>query len=237
MLPASAREGSEVATKKKVDLQTTNWDEVRRTYETGRYSLSALAKLCDVPTSTLYRKAKDEKWHVGIASAMVAARTSEKLLAGKGPLVSEQDIELAAATNVHIIREHRGISSRGRNLSYKLIGELEERIANRPTFEELIDKVQDIAAAQDGTVKMREALDRLSEKLNTDKIASTLKDIATATKTWIDIERAAFNLDKDHGDPTDTLTEEQLNARITDLLRKARAREAAGSGDDEGEQA
>lgn len=234
MLPASAREGSEVATKKKVDLQTTNWDEVRRTYETGRYSLAALAKLCDVPTSTLYRKAKEEKWHVGIASAMVAARTTEKLLAGKGPLVSEQDIELAAATNVHIIREHRGISARGRDLSYKLIGELEERIANRPTIADLIDAVD---KASDGGTKVAEAIARLNDKLGTDKIANTLKDIATATKVWIDIERSAFNLDKDHGDPIDTLTEEQLNARITDLLRKARTREAAGGGDDEGEQA
>ena len=214
--------------------QEPDWESIRKSYETGKYSLFVLARLCDVPKSTIYDRAKQEGWAVGVSAAMVKARTREKLATSSSKVVSDRDIELAAATNVHIIREHRGISRRGRELSYKLMNELEERIDNRPAMEAVIESVEQLVEAEGKSV---DAIKWLSDKLGTDKIAATLKDLASATKVWVELERKAFNLDDDHGDPTDTMTEEQLNARITQLLGKARTGQTARSSEEPGSEA
>lgn len=202
-----------------------DWLKVRAEYETGHFTPAMLAKRHGVSAGTVCKRASEEGWAIGHTDKIIAERTKGKLLEHEAKKSAEREdaIEIAAEVNARVIREHRRIGERGRDLVMKLLDELEGNCDAVPELEDLIDKTTDVEEAGIGRVRAS-----LMARLSTGSRAGALKDVVTAAKTLVEIERVAFNLDGDKGDDPSRWSDDRLDARITELLRKARAAGAAG---------
>lgn len=208
---------------KKKPRSLTEQDRVRMRalYETGMYPAAELGRLFDVTSRWVRMLIKQEGWAIGATAAIVRKRTAERIEA------TEEAIEEAVATNVAIIREHQRIGMRGRDLGLKMLAELEDTMENLPKLQELIE----LATKDDEIPKLR---NQMMHRTSTNARAVALRDLASATKTWIDIERTAFNLDGQRDDDPEKWPDERINARIADLLGTARVAEAVGDEEEAG---
>lgn len=195
-----------------------DWPKIRSDYETGTFSIPMLTEKYGASRQAICKQIGMEGWSVGSTSKAVARRTREKMVFTEPGQAREDAIEVAATANAKIIREHQNVAGRGRALALRLLGELEETMDGLPTLEELVD------LAMKDEAKMRAGL---MAKLGTGSRAVTLRDIATAARTWVDVERIAFNLDGEKEDDPERWSDERLDARITELVRKARTAQAS----------
>lgn len=218
--PATAKK----RTGRAAEIDPKDLERMRALYETGMFDANALAKMFNCAKSTIYRQVRSGGWAIGATAAIVRKRTRERIEA------SEEAIEEAVRTNIEIIREHQRIGMRGRDLGLRMLAELEDTMDNLPTIEELIE----IATDDEAFSKLRA---KLQHRTSTNARAVALRDLAAATKHWIEIERVAFNLDGARDDDPEKWPDERINARIAELLREAGARTSLGDEAEEGEEA
>ncbi|MBN9461711.1 MAG: hypothetical protein J0H00_10870 [Burkholderiales bacterium] len=196
-----------------------DWTRIRSDYETGTFSVPMLAEKYGASRQAIHRHMAEEGWTIGSSSKAVANRTREKVIFTDPKVAREDAIEAAATANARIIREHQRVAGRGRDLALRLLQELEETTGHLPTLEELVE----IATTEDKTGLRA----KLIARLGTGSRAVAMRDIATAVKTWVDVERTAFNLDGEKEDDLGKWTDERIAARLAELLRKAGAAPAA----------
>lgn len=186
-----------------------DWDAIEREYRTGHWSIRALGTKHDVSAAAISKRAKRDGW-VQDASAEVRERTRAALLIqpkdGKAePEVNtvnakvntkvntptQADIEVAVQTNVQVINRHRKDIGQGQRIVGLMMAELIEGIQHREEVEKVIHE----ETADDASLQRR---NRMLKMVSLPARAGTVRDLSTAMKNLVLLERQAYNLD-DHG--------------------------------------
>lgn len=177
-----------------------DWEKVGLDYRTGRFTNADLGEKYGVSENTIHARAKKHGWKKDMTAAVqnatnaaaiedkaqdYAKKLGRKL--GKKLVEGEKSaIELAAAENVLVLREHKGIAQNMRDLSTRLFGELAALTGEPKKLDDLITMV----AGNDPLVT-KELIKAVSLP---SRIASA-KDLAATAKILIEIERKAHGLE------------------------------------------
>lgn len=205
-----------MSSKKAID-----WESIERDYRVGQLSLRALATKHDTTAGAISKKASAGNW-VKDASQEVRERTRAALLteprkqkdreetvdgntvSSSGNAPTQGDIEVAVQTNLQVITRHRRDIAKGHGLVNLLFQQLEQAATTR---DELEDAVIEETAGDENSQRRNRMLKALSLPTH----AGVLRDLSTALKNLVPLERQAYNLD-------DVNTEETYEERLARLL-------------------
>lgn len=194
------------------ERKAIDWEAIERDYRLGQLSLRALATKHGTTPGAISKKAKAREW-VQDASQEVRERTRAALLteprkekakketpdgnsvssAGNAP--TQEDIEVAVQTNLQVINRHRRDISKGHGLVSMLFAQLEQAAMGRDDLENLIEE----ETKDDENGQRR---NRLMKAISLPTHAGVIRDLSTALKNFIPLERQAYNLDEqEHEEP------------------------------------
>lgn len=189
-------------TAKKID-----WEAIEREFRVGQLSLRALATKHECTAAAISKKAKEKGW-VRDATAEVRERTRAALLTAPRKeeakvnsvnatvnTPTQEDIEVAVQTNLQVINRHRRDIAKGHGLVSMLFQQLESAAQEREDLENLIEE-----ETKDDDSSLRR--NRMLKAISLPTHAGVLRDLSTALKNFIPLERQAFNLDEqEHEEP------------------------------------
>ncbi|KJU80996.1 hypothetical protein N619_01125 [Ectopseudomonas oleovorans] len=193
--------------RKKID-----WEAVERDYRVGQLSLRALATKHDTTPGAISKKAKANSWTQD-ASQEVRERTRAALLtaprkeqesketpngnsvSSDGNAPTPADIETAVQTNLQVIGRHRRDIAKGHSLVSMLFQQLEEAATHR---EEIEDAICEETKGDENSRRRNQMMKMVGLPTH----AGVLRDLSTALKNLIPLERQAYNLDEqEHEEP------------------------------------
>lgn len=178
----------------------TDWEAIERDYRAGVLSVRETAKVHDISEGAIRKRAKAHGWERDL-SAKVNEKVRTELVRAEvrtaNPQTEKEIVEVAAATIVHVVREHRSRIKQGNALVELLTNQLIDVAGKRDEFEAVID----IECADDKTNERRA---RLMKAVSLGTHATIAVNLATATKTWVGLERQAFNIQDDSGEKKPT---------------------------------
>lgn len=177
--------------------KTPDWEAIHAEYRAGQLSNVLLGKKHGVSEGAIRKRAKAEGWQKDLAGA-VRERVREKLVREevREPNVRDEVIvETAASTGAEVVRRHRRDIAKGHGLVNILFQQLEAAATNR---EEIEDAIFEETKGDDNTQRRTRMLKAVSLSTH----AGVLRDLSTALKNFIPLERQAFNLDEqEHEEP------------------------------------
>ncbi|HHG4356353.1 TPA: hypothetical protein ACPWEY_000041 [Pseudomonas aeruginosa] len=183
-----------------------DWDAIHSEYRAGQLSNVMLGKKHGVTEGAIRKRAKAEGWQKDLAGE-VRHQVKEKLVREevRAPSARDKDIvEAAANTGVDVVRRHRRDIAKGHGLVNLLFQQLEQAATVR---DELEDAVMDETAGDENSQRRNRMLKALSLPTH----AGVLRDLSTALKNLVPLERQAYNLDEVN-------TEETYEERLARLL-------------------
>lgn len=204
--------------------QDIDWVKVERLYRAGLLSISEISNECGLPTSTISSRARRDGWKRDLTQG-VRQLTRTKLIENlakvyqegeekiKG-LQDEQIIQEAARTQVEVVRQHQKTLQNGHALTVRMLDELDATTAYKGELQKLISST--VAPAR------QEALRRA---VSLGSRATIMRDLATAARLWVTLERQAFNIVDDRDKTTndrklDEMSAEELRKEILDDAKK-----------------
>ncbi|MFZ6723325.1 hypothetical protein [Undibacterium sp. Ji49W] len=207
------------ATKKR----SIDWESVERDYRAGVLSIREIARLNGISDGAIRKKATAQLWERDLTQK-VQEQARAELVRGELGYGEEhiptapserQIVETAAATVVQVVREHRARIRQGHALVELLTQQLLDVAGRRDEFEQDIEA--DCADDKTGTRQSR-----LLKAVSLSTHAALAVSLATATKTWIGLERQAFNLRElaPAEDEIPAMTDAQRRARLAALQEK-----------------
>jgi hypothetical protein len=193
-----------------------DWEAIEREYRAGQLSIREIARNHGTTDGAIRKRAKKDGWERDL-SQQVREKVRAELVRGEvrtpnAHANQREAIDTAAARGVEVIRSHRKDISDGRSLVQLLLGQLKTAAENR---EEIEEEILEETAGDDSPKRRGFMLQAISLP----KHATALKDLSTALKNLIPLERQAFNLDEPgQGDPGGHLTPEQARAMAREVL-------------------
>lgn len=182
-----------MAERKKVD-----WEAFERDFRLGSMSMRALCDKHGADSGNASRKAKREGW-VQDASQEVRERTRAALITQpkvedssavfKDSAPTRADVDIAVQTNLAVITRHRRDIGQGQNIVALLMADLVETATNRAALLEDIDTETKADENNQRRYKMLKAISLPSN-------AAVMRDLSTAMKNLVGLERQAFSLDE-----------------------------------------
>lgn len=171
--------------------ERADWEAIEKEYKLGQLSVRAIARKYGISATAVQKKAKKRGW-VRDKTAEVRAKTRVALMMadGSGPngvQPGDKEVEIAVQTNLRVILEHRKHIQSLRNILAKLLKTAEKE-----------------ASGSKSRVKL-EAMSR------------TIKNLVTAEKEIIMLERQAFGIDASPA--------EELGATVQHFLEAVRNKE------------
>lgn len=204
-----------------------DWESIEKDYRAGVLSIREVGKLHSVSDTAIRKKAKVEGWQRDLTARVAEVVRSELVrseVRTASPQTEREIIEVAAATVVQIVRGHRGRIRQGNELVDLLTKQLIDVAGKRDEFEGDIE----IACRDD---KSPERFSRLMKAVSLEKHAAIAVNLANATKTWVGLERQAFNIEDGSGggspqdvDVVSRYTDTERAVRMSALLAKAQGR-------------
>lgn len=216
--------------KKPKKRKVVDWDAVEKEWCLDQLSNRQLSKKYGPAHTTIARRAEKGGWCKDKGDE-VRRKTRAALLSDKDGAVkctspTQEDISGAVKNNVEMIREHRKDISNGRSIVKLLSSQLLLAADLRDEIEDDIER----ETKEDSNSKRRT---RMLKAVSIQSHASTLRDLTTAMKNLIPLERQAFNVDgKDttqEENDNDSLSDTARAARVAAILDKARDRRAGQS--------
>lgn len=172
-----------------------DWEAIEKDYRIGTLSMRALADKHQVNVSNISRRAKKEKW-IQDKSEEVRQKTKATLLAQQQRNTpTKEDIETAVQTNIQVIRGHRKSIAEGLRISGSLFKQLETISDNREILEELIITLTEGDPTKEEKPDYKERM-KLIKAISLPSHAGALRDLSTALKNLIPLERQAFGIDE-----------------------------------------
>lgn len=176
-----------------------DWELIEREYRAGQLSVRALADKHGINHAAISRKAKGAGW-VRNAAAEVRERTQAALIAnpcpaevttgdGKVTTPTPDTIEVAVQTNLAVIGRHRKDIGHGHRLVGMLFSQLEEAAQHRAEIE---DEIERECSGDETSTRRTRMLKAVSLPVH----AGVIRDLSTALKNLIPLERQAYNLDE-----------------------------------------
>jgi hypothetical protein len=196
--------------------KTTDWEAIEREYRAGQLSVREIGREHGISEGAIRKRAKAEGW-VRDLSEKVRELARAKLVRDAGtqegtqtPRVNEREtIEFAAARHVEVTRQHQGAVGRGRDLTLRLLDELD---ATTTHVGELHDLIEEDTKGE----KNPRRRDGMLRAVSLPGRAGVLKDLSLAAKNWIALERQAFNMDG-ASDSTEPATKGDVSAALQKL--------------------
>lgn len=173
------------------DKQSVDWDAIETAYRSGQLSNRALGKAHGVSDTAIRKRAKDYGWSKDLTAAVQKAVRSQlvRTPAVRTLNVSEREIiELAAATGAQVVRTHRVDIRNAASLVGQLMEQLGEAINCR--HEIAADIEQETDGDKDGQRRAR-----MMRAISLQSHAAVVRDLSTAAKNLVALERQAYNLD------------------------------------------
>lgn len=203
----------------------TDWTRVERLYRAGLLSIYEIARECHTAEANVRYHAKSKGWKRDLTDAMRSSArikmvenlaSFDSVDADKLKQSTDDDlIEQAARTQVQVVREHQKTLGQGHSLTLRMLDELDTTTAYKGELQELISTT--VAPSR------QEALRRA---VSLGSRATIMRDLATAARLWVTLERQAFSIaddrDRDNKEQRklDEMTAEQLRAEIIDDAKK-----------------
>lgn len=176
-----------------------DWEAIEREYRADQLSVAEIGRNYGVSHTAINKKAKKEGWTRALAKK-VRDRVREKLVSevskDNAAATEAETVEVAAERGADVIRIHRKDINQGRNLVGFLMGQLEEAAGNRQEIEEEI-----IADTNDDDNGRRRT--QMLRAVSLPSHAGVIRDLSTAMKNLIQLERQAYNLDEKEGPSSD----------------------------------
>ena len=172
-----------------MEKQKIDWESIERLYRAGLLSIREIGRQHNVSERAIRKKAVAQGWERDLTER-VAEKVRSDLVraeAAKDPETERQIVAEAAATVVHVVREHRVRIKQGSALVELLTKQLMDVAGKREEFETDIA----IETAGDRDVDRR---NRLFKAVSLEKHSAIATSLALATKTWVTLERQAFGL-------------------------------------------
>jgi hypothetical protein len=171
-----------------------DWEAIEREFRLGQFTVRQIAANHGVSHTSITRRAKRLGW-ARDRSEEVKEKTRAALLSNapraKAPESTTPDpVDVAVATNVSLVLEHRVDIRTAREITKTLMGELVEATDNRDEIEEAIEEL----TARDKNPKRRAMMLRA---VALPSRAGVIGALSTSLKTLVGLEREAFNLDAD----------------------------------------
>lgn len=180
-------------------------------YRAGVMSVRAIAAKHGVSESVIRKWAKnaDPPWQRDLTGKVQEAaraqivRSAHHAYDGVRTPTERELIDAAARSIVQVVREHRGAIQAGQQMVGMLLGQLQDVATHRERIEEIIleetAQADGEGKAADGAMRRRAAMMRA---VSLPAHAGVIKDLATAMKHLVGLERQAFGLaDKDEPPP------------------------------------
>lgn len=205
----------------------TDWNRIERLYRAGILSIAEIAREGNVPESNIRYHAKTKSWKRDLTSKVREASrikmienlaTARALPGGKEAnneiirqLVGGDDetiVEQAARTQVQVVREHQKTLGHGHSLTMRMLDELDTTTAYKGELQELITST---------VAPIRQEALRRAVSLNSR--ATIMRDLATAARLWVTLERQAFSIADDKGGK-DTNEQRKLDEMTAEQLRE-----------------
>lgn len=207
----------------KAGRATADWESIEKHYRAGVLSVREIAKLYEITEGAIRKKAKEKAWERDLTAKVQqkardelvrnAVRTAHEKADG---VRTERDIiEQAAMTVVQVVREHRKSIATGRTIAGLLMEQLMEAANQRAELEAIVEEV----TAEDAT---RERYNKLMRAVSLGAHAGTLKDLSTAVKNYVGLERQAFNV-PDAPEPEPPAADSPTAKAVTDGFETLRA--------------
>jgi hypothetical protein len=177
-----------------------DWAKVEEIYRTGLVSVSEIAREAGLTEGAIRKRAKQGKWKRDL-TAKVRAKTGEKLVLALAnasestnqlPRTDEETVELAAQTQVAVVRTHQNAIRRGQEITARLLQELDTTTSRAGEMEE--------AFAGEDDAKKKYAMMRA---VSLPARAGVMRDLAQAARVWTGLERQAFGISEDRKNPND----------------------------------
>ena len=176
-----------------------DWEAIEREYRADQLSVAEIGRNYGVSHTAINKKAKKEGWTRALAKK-VRDRVREKLVSevskDNAAATEAETVEVAAERGADVIRIHRKDINQGRNLVGFLMGQLEEAAGNRQEIEEEI--IADTGDDDNGRRRTQ-----MLRAVSLPSHAGVIRDLSTAMKNLIQLERQAYNLDEKEGPSSD----------------------------------
>lgn len=195
---------------------SVDWETIEREYRAGVLSIREIGKIHGVSDTAIRKKAKEAspQWTRDLTEKVNAQVRTELVRSGvrnADPQTEREIVEAAAATVVQVVRSHRSRIKQGSELVELLTKQLMDVAGKREEFEKLIEE----ECSED---KTSERYNRLMKAVSLGTHAGIAVNLATATKTWVGLERQAFNIPDISEDPTNPV---DLGQAVTDGVTAA----------------
>jgi hypothetical protein len=197
-----------------------DWEAIEKEYSLGQKSIRALASEFSISHTAIQKRIKKEGW-VQDKSKEVRQKTKAGLLSCQKEVANEvatptrEDIQKAVQSNIEIIRSHRKSIGRGRELvevlSLQLAAAADSREELKPTIE-----------AETSGPNQAARRNSMLKAVALPSHATILRDLSTALKNLIPLERQAFNLDEDGLVSVDEILQiaERINPKLAATMRE-----------------
>lgn len=182
-----------------------DWEAIERDYRAGVLSLREIAKQHGLSDTAIRKRAKVDGWERDLSDRVQEkvrtelVRTEVRTANPEERATERQIVDAAAAQVVHVVREHRSAIKEGQDLARMLMTQLKEVVSNREDIEQAIKE----ATAGDENEKRYSALMKM---MSIPTHTSAVVNLANAMKTWIGLERQAFNIGDEPPAASDSLT-------------------------------
>ena len=194
-----------------------DWERIEADYRAGILSLREIAALDgNVTHQAIAKRAKKESWEQDLtakikakAEALVAKQVVDSSVASSKAATAKEVIEANAARIAQVRGEHRSVISRSRNLTLKLLDELEATTDGAEVFERLGELMH--SPDEKGMDKLNELYRKV---ISLPSRVGSMKTLSDTLKNLIGLEREAYGLvtgkDADKDGQLETVTRVEL---------------------------
>ena len=184
----------------------TDWPAIEAEYRVGQLSNRMIAEKHGVSEGMIRKKAKAQGWLKDLTDKVRReVRTQLVRDSVRMPNVSEREaVTQAGITGAEVVRTHRKDVRTAAGLVSLLMDQLHAAAGSREELEGAVAEM-----CKDDETGQREA--RLMKAISLPTHAGTIRDLSTALKNLVTIERQAYNLDELN-------TEESYEERLARLM-------------------
>lgn len=169
-----------------------DWVKIEQDYRAGILSVREIAREVGLSDAAIRKRAKANGWERDLTE-QVRAKTRQLLVRSlassqAGPqsphATSDEISSKAAVTQVAVVRDHQISIHDAYSLTRRMLDELNATTSHPGELEVMIEAVYD-------DPKQRKAAQRA---VSLPSRAAVMRDLATAARTWVGLERQAFGI-------------------------------------------
>ena len=166
-----------------------DWESIEREYRAGQLSVVEIGRQYGCSHTAINKRAKKEGWARDLTKR-VRQEAATRLVSDEVSEANAQTaIDNAAARVVEVVREHRKDIGAGRMLVSRMMSELDAATSQQGALE-----VEILAeTGEDSSSRRRNAM---MKAISLPSRAGVIRDLGTAMKNLITLERQAFSIDE-----------------------------------------